>query len=791
MKIQSDSIRNAKQQQANQAIDSQKSIAKNVIQSNKTMGNAWVTDQKTTAKSKTDSNARSQLATKGKASIKQQTQPVKGVATKYQQKATSLSKPPVKKILKSAFKFTGEVRSESFAATAQNPMMRNEPMYSRLYIAPTISLFGLPFKANFFFTTENNNTYQSNFFSFRLDVNAMRQQAANDIQKELDDAKKLDKLREFDLQKNTLETQRYEQELNGLKSKIPDADELNRTLQQQAEEKSKAYIAQQRLAAEEKLKNASEEEKQKIEAELKQQSDSIINHYKKEAGDSLMNAKGQYEDKADTARLGKYLRMQQQLETLKNKRQQIEDLRQQDSAMLLQKANSIRNPDDLRKMAKEQLPGNSLIKTILAVDRFGIGIVNPQYSEFTLFAASIKGIDIGINKDKTFYDITLGKTTQQFTGPFSAVKPVYDRSIGIIRYGIGELKGNHLSAEYLYAFDQSNANPNLPMISNGVLNIHARFEVLKNTLVEANAAQSSYRERYSENTQTITANNNSAVLGASANKAFQIKATQIVKPTIKVEASIKQTGAAFHTVGNPFLRRNFREAEFKYEQQFFKKKVKFSGFYKEMRDNLIELNKATNRMKGYGLKLSTVFEKYPNLSLGYSPYQQGNNHPDSIYRTNNQFSITTAILTYKKRYKSVNWIGLMSYTRSAMQIGNLGTVGYELRTMVNTLQLGKRHTSIISCMQNITAPFVDSLNSNSIQANHTYLAGRKLALTFLGEQTQYKNGAFKTGGGLQVTSQLFRNFTLSVLTRYDKIHRLWNLENADVFTGRVVMVWRW
>ncbi|MDI1234544.1 MAG: hypothetical protein PSX81_09700 [bacterium] len=751
---------------------------------------------------KIDSTARNKYKAKGKEALKKELQPLSAAKTKANNQWTQ-----AKKVLKHPFKLTGEIRSESFAATAQNPMLRNEPVYSRLYIAPTISFLGLPFKANFFLTTENNNTYKSNFFSFKFDANAMRQQAATKIQNEIDEAKKTDRLRQHDIQKNTLETQRYEDELNGMKSKIPDADALQKTLQQQAEEKSKAYLEQERQAAEEKLKNASEEEQLKIKQALKQKEDSIINHYKKEAGDSIMASKSKYGEKMDTsqmneyknkaaddtAQLGQYLRMLQKVEDLKAQKQKLNDLRQMDSTKILQKAGGVRNPDDLRKLAKEQLPGNAFLKTVLAVDRFGIGVVNPQYSEFTLYAASVKGLDIGINKDQWFYDLTIGKTTKQFTGPFTSTKPVYDRNIGVARIGYGELKSDHISAEYLYAFDAKSTDINTPQIRNGVLNLNAQFKLFKLTQIEANAAQSVYKESFTTlqtNYVSSTAKTNDA-LSTNANKAYLLKATHTVSKNAKIEAQIKQTGAAFRTIGNPFLRRNFREFEIKHEQQFFKKKIKFSGFYKEMRDNLIELNKATNRLKGYGLKLSTAFEKFPNLMLSYSPYQQGNNHPDSIYRTNNQFSVTNAMITYKKRYKTIAWNGLVSYTRSAMEINDKGSVAYRLVSTVHTLQMGNRNTSIISYLSNVTAPFVDSLNSNSIQINHTYLATKKTNITLLSEQTKYKNGAYKMGGGMQITSTVFRNFTLSVLARYDKLHKLWHLEDANVFTGRVVMVWKW
>ncbi len=768
---------------------------------NKQKVNGIYGKNKNALKSKTDSSARTSY--KNKVSSKSDSSARQDVKNKALNtvgdplnKAKTLPKTKWKQLKsklperKQIFRLSGEIRSESYYTTAQNPLMRNEPMYSRIYISPTITFLGLPFKANFFFTTEQSNTWKNNFFSIRFDANAMRQQATAEMQKQLDETKKVDRLRQVDIQKNQLQTQRYEQEMNNLKKQVPDADGLEDELKTKAEQQSKSYIDKEKAELEGKLKNATEEEKLKLEQEFKHRQDSITNHYKKQAGDSIMNAKGKAMSSADTAKLGKYLRMQRKLDELKSQRQKLEDLRQADSAQLLKKIGAVRNPDDIRDMAKDQMPGKKMLNNILAVDRFGIGLVNPQYSEFTLFAASIKGLDIGINKDKYFYDLTMGKTTSQFTGPFSENKPKYDRYIGVARLGYGELKGNHLSIEYLYASDPKTSDKAIPMIRNGVINLAARFTMLKNTTIEANAAQSEYKEQYIVERSNYTRSDKTE-LNASANKAYQVKATQTMGENTKIEAQVKQTGAAFRTVGNPFLRRNFREGEFKYEQQFFKKRLKFAGFYKEMRDNLIELNKATNRLKGYGLKLSTAFEKYPNISVSYSPYQQGNNHPDSLYKTNNQFSITNAMITYKKRFGTISWNGLVNYTRSAMEINDKGTVAYKMISTVHTLQVGQRHTSIISYMSNVTAPFVDSLNSNSIQVNHTYLAKKNLSLGFLGEHTAHKNGAFKTGGGLQVTTGILKKVTLSLLARYDRINKLWQLRDADVFTGKVVMVYRW
>ena len=737
-----------------------------------------------------DSNTTGKLKTSVSTQLIKQVSPIETNLSK----SKSTLKAPIKKakealLNKKNISFSGEIKSDNYFTTAQNPLMRNELQYSRLYITPTITLLGLPFKGNVFLTTENNNTYRSDFFTFRFDANAYRQMAAKQMQNQINEAKKIDRQRALDLQKNQIESQRFENEYQQLKSNIPNSEQIQQALKQKAEEKTKAIIAQQEEIYKEKLKNATEEEIVKLENELQHQKDSILFHYQKQVNDSFLNSQDLKKDNIDSTQLAKLLKAQEKLEELKQKKQKLEQLRQSDSAQLMQKMDHVRNPDDLKQFANEQFKGNKWMKQILAVDRFGIGIVNPQYSESTIESISIKGLDIGVNQKNYFYDLTIGKTTQQFLGLFSNTSPEYNRNIGIIRFGIGELKKNHVGMEVMHAFDPQNKESILRPIKNTVYNLFAQQTLLKNSTIQGHFAQSNYRELKNHLVKQETPS--TYQFKQSAFQSYKVKATHLIKENTKIEIYLQQTGIGFRTVGNPFLRKNFREIESKIEQKLFKNKLKLQANYKEMRDNLIEIGPSTNRIKGYGFKASSAFTKLPNFTLSYSPYQQGNNHPDSLFRTNNQFSITSAIITYKRRFKAVNWMSLLSYTRSAMELNNTRTVAYKMINSMQTFQIGNKNTFIIALMKNTTAPYVDTLNSSSCQLTHTLLISHKLSLSSVGEYTQFARSAFKAGMGLQVNSTLFKNFTIGISSRYDRINGIWNLQNANVFTGRLVASWKW
>ncbi|MHB1277806.1 MAG: hypothetical protein ACYC1Q_05355 [Bacteroidia bacterium] len=50
----------------------------------------------------------------------------------------------------------------------------------------------------------------------------------------------------------------------------------------------------------------------------------------------------------------------------------------------------------------------------------------------------------------------------------------------------------------------------------------------------------------------------------------------------KVSAKWNYIGAMYTTIGNPFLRKNYREKEFNWEQKWLKGKITSKVFYKKL-----------------------------------------------------------------------------------------------------------------------------------------------------------------------------------------------------------------
>ena len=234
------------------------------------------------------------------------------------------SKLPPKENL---FKFSLQLRSESFATNAQNPMQRNELMYSRLYVSPKFTVLGLPFTSNLFYTTESNNTYKNNYFAFRLDVNSLRQSAVEQMQKEIDELNKVDRLRQFEISAKSIESDKINQQMEVLKKQVPDYDNWQQTLKQEAERKVNEKLDAEKKALEEKLKTASEKEKEELMQAYGHKKDSMLLSVKSSINDSISAIRAKTGENLDTAKLNKLLALEKQYESLQKQKEKLELLR--------------------------------------------------------------------------------------------------------------------------------------------------------------------------------------------------------------------------------------------------------------------------------------------------------------------------------------------------------------------------------------------------------------------------------------------------------------------------------
>src|SRR5690606_19140070 len=192
----------------------------------------------------------------------------------------------------------------------------------------------------------------------------------------------------------------------------------------------------------------------------------------------------------------KYIELQQKLTELEDKYSEIQSLRVSDSILLSDKLNKEKDPKKILEDIGSSASGFKLLKSILNVERVGIGIVSPEYNQFVLNSVSLKGLDFAISKKDYFYDITVGRSTRNSFGPFSEQTQNFDRNIGVARIGVGTRDRNHISIEHFYGFDEAFIDSFSPKVINSVTNFHGKFGLLSGTSIEADWAFSTYKEQY-------------------------------------------------------------------------------------------------------------------------------------------------------------------------------------------------------------------------------------------------------------------------------------------------------
>ena len=688
----------------------------------------------------------------------------------------------------------GEFRMESYAANTQNPRQLNEQVYSRFYLTPRVSLFGLPFTTDLYYTTEDNSVYNSNSISLNFDVWAFRDKISEGLKKEIEEKKRLDKMRQYDLSNLDRQKERLQGELDNLISK----DELikqQEKLKNEAEGKLDSEIYKTKGAIENEQKNL----KNKLESKANEKKDSLASSQKEKInGDStLLNKDSIYSakiEKLDSTKRKKAEQIQKTLVQIEKKQKQLEALRNFDSSKVNLDPRDLDNPDVLISQLDSNSKGAKIIKLVSQVEQFSIGIAYPEYSPYLMYGIPVKGFDMHFNAENTFYGVTVGRGTREDISSFTQVRPEFKRNILAANYGIGEKQGNHIALEIMYARDVLKDLPQgYSPKENKVVSLTGQYKLSKKLDIEAGLATSQYKHNIHlpQTEILIDSVNYTPSYGLKANMAMDLKA--IYKPikNTEIEAVYKKVNPSFYSIGNPFLRRNFREYEVKVKQVFWKNRIHSSVFYKENQDNVMNTSETTNNMKGYGIRVETKFKKYPNLLFLYSPYQQGNNHPDSLLRTQNNLAITTATLTYMKRFKKVNTFTLVNYFTSHMDFSNFEKpVKVRMLTVQEDIQVGARTTYSIGYMKSRTLPLVDSVNSDGFNIGVMYRTSKRITMGLKVNDVEYQNGGYKRGASILTQIKIMKKNTLGIEAGYNKLHKIWELENMNMFFGKVNILFR-
>ncbi len=262
--------------------------------------------------------------------------------------------------------------------------------------------------------------------------------------------------------------------------------------------------------------------------------------------------------------------------------------------------------------------------------------------------------------------------------------------------------------------------------------------------------------------------------------------------TLEIKTSWKYVGPGYRSLGAPYSRTNFEEREIALKWKAFKNKLSLNGFYKTNRTDPLNYWEGTYKMSGFGLNARTNLKKYPNLFLSYSPFEQGNNSPDTLFRSNNKFSILTAGLSYRYKIKKVILFSNALFTRSHTEFIQLqNRIGNQYNfTFSQSVQFSKINITGLYTLSR-TNPSVDSLNNYRLGSNFLYTISDKIQIGGQYNGGFYQNGSYIQQGGALINYRPRNAFLINLKSNYGKLKGLYGVDEMTRYDVMVGVEYRW
>jgi len=671
---------------------------------------------------------------------------------------------------------------EGYHTSFQNPRVLSEPQYLRINGNASVTWFRMPLLVDFYHTSENQTIYNSNYIKIRFDYETYINGIKQGWQKRWQES--TSKLNADQLQKQ--QTDKAQAALEKQKGELSEKQEkLNKNL----EEKMKSYQNQYALKADSLLYNY----KDSFKESWNSQQDSAKNKFR--------NKEQQQKDSANLERLRQdSQRIAERIQEIERKQQEYKEKRQQydsiitaDSAKLVYYQKLLEDPQgNAGAWLKEKGFSKQLVAFSYLKD-FQIGVVNPLIHNYSISGIGIKGFTTAVKVGRSEWNLTGGKAIVSDLNYYNRTNSKYERFILAASYKYRINKNMEVLFFAHHAKDPENkfTKENRTAFRNSNYGMQIIANPKNLVLIDASAASSHYQS-------LNTAIRNVSYPGGGslsvfdykiARSAYMIRLEKAVTKWLSLEVSDHYVGPGFKNLGNPFMRTNFREQKIKSKLSLFQDQLSITAFYKSLRDNPIGLSEITNRTSGYGLSLQTRFKnkKLPNLNASVSPYEQGNNHPDSLFRVNSKFSIMTAGLTWRMSKARFKYFLLIYGSQSEMRFNDTFMAKVQTLSFNQDFVFGKHLTFGAGGNFVRTYPAIDSTQVNIWQARMGYLTNKGANLMLNAQYAQYLNGAFRKGAALSVAVPVGKRYRLVAKAGYDHYYRLWGIGDQKAFSGLVRM----
>jgi hypothetical protein len=678
--------------------------------------------------------------------------------------------------LKSNVNLSGNITSESFVTNYQDPFTVSEKTYSRVYGSPTLQMAGLPLILDFFVTSEPNSVYNSNSFNVRFDSERFKKNIELKAKRKVEDLKK----ERTAVAKDKLSKEKQREKLDSLLQENRNIiEDITKGLPKKPTIDKEIKVSRPKIDIPEKPELNFSLNKFEI-VDTSNWKDSVRNH---------LLPKFQ-----DTAIYNRYIKLVKQGKNLEQKYQQADSvylvLQDSDSVLSarLQKAkDAYVNPQKLKQKAETKVKGRLLGKVLNQVDYFEIGINYPYFSEYSLNGTPVKGLNLGLTNGKNTFKLVGGKTFENQFNTFGLdqPKPEFIRNVqGVLFRHQGAKGGIEFSNSSLWDSEKI-VEPK----RNFVQCVTYDKQFGNKLLVTVKTAYSSYNGNTNQAKNGLEVDKASFFAQRLNQSAGQLEAKYRLDAKSKFKMDGKRIYPGFINLSNPYMRNGYDEYKFNLDRKIFKRKIHTSIFYKHFSDNITRIQRSTNTMKGYGVSIRSSFKKGPNFYLQHAPYEQGNNHPDSIFRTNNQLSVSTAGITFFKQQERRKWSFLSNVTRSQIDFNNgdapIENVFYN--AMVQSISSSNSFS--FNGYRNQSKPKVDSLNYMGLRVELSLTLSKKIAISSSFFWDQYDSHDFRYNWINTLKSNLWKSLNIQSSFGIGLIDGLYGLERKSIYSGRLMMVY--
>jgi hypothetical protein len=637
---------------------------------------------------------------------------------------------------------------ESQYSKSQQIYSAAQSSYSRLSLESGIIGFGfVPLRIQGYYSTEQQNIYQENYFRLTFDMGLLIEYQKSKIQSQIDQQNKrlVNYKREVEHQKIYIQRS------------IKSSDSLSATYRNKLKllitdtiEKTNLHVTRPIYSTQDSLNRVKVIKKESLNAYGDSMKSLIryssitdtLNLYRTNSSNTLNeldSIKTLNRNKADSL-LNAINKIQSETKKQNVKLRQLSD-------SITKIENEIKSLMEVARDPKKKI-SESIGRNITLPKKFQIGRINPFLTETVLNGTPAKGIIIEFGNNTRSTTVTFGKLSSfneeklnnlSFSTDYMAFKT--SSKIGILSYSTGILFGLKDIIQGSQAFAIPFGNVGIDLKSN--LKLTAEFA----KSVDYNKVQIETSPDANLNTGYAT---NLSVLYHPNNKS-------------KLMLSFEKSSQTYNTVGNPYFIAGPSRIKLDYTTNFLKEKLTTEI---GIRENIINKESGKFHIQTLNARLKTNFKKYPNLLITYLPIQNQSNfknleNQSYLIQTNilsliitNKIKVKSGLIIQNIGFWTQSQDGLVPNFKSKNLIYNLVHINSKNNRISIAYNFGTGHLQKDSLNQSsfricteIKLTSTGSFTSNLVAIKPTKYYGQQTGL--LGMKLTYKYGLVWFESGIQ------------------------------------------